>query len=171
MNEVEINSLSEGVMRNVGIGGLIVSTPPDRLRAVLGSCIGITLWDPEVNIGGLVHCLLPSSPGSGDEKAPPGKYIETALPALMDALIQKGAQRKRMEVKIFGGSTMFRDLATGPVGGLGERNIQTAKQVVKDAGLNPKGICLGGEKGRMIWLDLETGIVTVRIIGESPREV
>ncbi len=171
MNEVEMNSLAEGSMRNVGIGGLIVYTHPDRLRAVRGLCIGITVWDPQMGVGGLVHCLLPSSPGSGEDEAPPGKYIETAMPALIDALLNKGAQRGRLEVKIFGGSTMFRDLATGPVGGLGERNIQTAKQVVKDAGFHPKGECLGGEKGRMIWLDLETGIVTVRIIGESPREI
>jgi chemotaxis protein CheD len=170
MSEFELNSLSEGAMRNVGIGGLIVSSSPDRLRAVLGSCIGFTLWDPQLNVGGLVHCLLPSCPG-GDESAPPGKYIDTALPALLDALFREGAQKERIEVKIFGGSTMFKDLTTGSVGGLGERNIGTAQQVVKDAGFRLKGECLGGEKGRMIWFDLESGIVTVRIIGETPREI
>ncbi len=170
MTKLNMDSPAGGTMHNVGIGGLLVSFPPDRLRAVLGSCIGITLWDPDVKVGGLVHCLLPRSP-VGDENSPPGKYIETALPALIDALLKEGASRDKLEVKIFGGSTMFRDLATGSVGGLGERNLKTAQQAVKDAGFTLKGKCLGGEKGRMIWLDLNTGIVTVRIIGESPREI
>ena len=170
MSELEIRDRPKGAVQNVGIGGLVVSSAPGGLRAVLGSCVGFTLWDPEVRVGGLVHCLLPSS-GGEDHAAPPGKYIESGLPSLVDALLEKGAKRHRLEIKIFGGSTMFKDLASGPVGGLGVRNIQSAREAAQEAGFKVKGTCLGGEKGRMILLDLETGVVTVRIIGESPREI
>jgi hypothetical protein len=38
---------------------LVSSDDSFILEAFLGSCVGVTLWDPETRVGGLHHLLLP----------------------------------------------------------------------------------------------------------------
>ena len=45
---------------NVGIADYAISSSPDILRTILGSCVGICLYDPELKIGGMCHIMLPS---------------------------------------------------------------------------------------------------------------
>ena len=46
----------------VGMADLNVCKAPDILITVgLGSCIGLTLYDPIMKIGGMVHYMLPDS--------------------------------------------------------------------------------------------------------------
>ena len=45
----------------VGMADLKVAHAPDSLTTLgLGSCIGLTLYDPVAKVGGLVHFMLPS---------------------------------------------------------------------------------------------------------------
>ena len=46
----------------VGMADLKVAHAPDSLTTLgLGSCIGLTLYDPVAKVGGLVHFMLPDS--------------------------------------------------------------------------------------------------------------
>lgn len=45
---------------NVGIADMGIAKSPDILRTVLGSCVGICLYDPQKKIAGLSHIMLPS---------------------------------------------------------------------------------------------------------------
>ena len=44
---------------NVGIADTEVAKPPDILRTILGSCVGICFYDSVNKIGGLAHIMLP----------------------------------------------------------------------------------------------------------------
>ena len=46
---------------NVGIADMGVAESPNTLRTILGSCVGICIYDPKAKIGGLSHIMLPSS--------------------------------------------------------------------------------------------------------------
>ena len=52
--------MSKNIM--VGMADLNIGRAPDILTTVgLGSCIGLTLYDPVTKVGGLVHYMLPDS--------------------------------------------------------------------------------------------------------------
>ena len=51
-----------GVTIKVGMADLKIAKAPDLLTTLgLGSCIGLTLYDPVSKVGGLVHYMLPDS--------------------------------------------------------------------------------------------------------------
>ena len=51
-----------GNIIKVGMADLNVCKAPDGLTTLgLGSCIGLTLYDPVTKIGGMVHYMLPDS--------------------------------------------------------------------------------------------------------------
>lgn len=154
------SSACAGTVSSIGIAGLKLVSAPDRIRTVLGSCIGIAMYDRVAKIGGLAHIILPSSKeGSGD----PRKFADTAVDILLEELIAAGSERKRIAAKIAGGAAMF-----GPVcaGGLGDRNSEAVRSRLKHYSIRLAGEAVGGTKGRKMLLDPATGKVQVEVIGE-----
>ena len=47
----------------VDISGMRISETPDDVLVTysLGSCVGLTLYDPVAKVGGMIHCMLPLS--------------------------------------------------------------------------------------------------------------
>ena len=58
---------------SVAIGQWAVAVAPARIRTLLGSCVGVVLFDRVARLGGLAHIVLPSARGAVDH---PGKYAE-----------------------------------------------------------------------------------------------
>lgn len=73
------------------------------LRAYLGSCVGLALYDPDNRCGGLAHLLLPR-PVSMIPESHLTSYATTGVPCLIEALIQRGATPERMVAYIAGGA-------------------------------------------------------------------
>lgn len=74
----------------VGIGDLNIAKSPDRLITLgLGSCVGIALIDINNKIVGLSHIMLPDSK-SFSANNNPMKYADTAIPMLIERLIENG---------------------------------------------------------------------------------
>ena len=148
---------------SIGIAGIKVVRAPDTVRTVLGSCIGVALYDRVAKLGGLAHVILPdSSEGSGD----PGKFADTAVDLLLDELEQAGAERRRIAAKIAGGAAMFGEQRTAS---LGDRNAEAVETRLKSHFVRLAGRAIGGTKGRKMTLDPATGDVAVWIIGEPPQ--
>lgn len=157
------SSRSQGETHSIGIAGLLVVKAPDKIRTVLGSCIGIAIYDLKAKIGGMAHVILPaSSEGSGD----PGKFADTAVDLLVDNLIQAGSDKTRLIAKIVGGASMFGDEKTGR---LGTRNAQAVQDQLNKHSIPLKAKDLGGMKGRRMLLDPATGEVQVSVIGGEPK--
>ncbi len=70
----------------------------------LGSCIGLALIDRRAAVAGLAHVVLPAAEGRAGE---PGKFADTAVPTLLDAVVGLGARRTRVEAVLVGGASMF----------------------------------------------------------------
>jgi chemotaxis protein CheD len=51
----------------VGVADMKISSSPEDeiITFALGSCLGITVYDPVAHIGGMVHVMLPSSSMTG----------------------------------------------------------------------------------------------------------
>ena len=48
---------------SVAIGQWNVVAAPAKLRTLLGSCVGVVLYDRAAKLGGLAHIVLPSGAG------------------------------------------------------------------------------------------------------------
>jgi len=148
----------------VGISEFHVASAPDVLVSYgLGSCLAITLYDPEARIGALAHTLLGDlHPGLGSSA--PGKFVETAIPAMLGALREAGAAPQRLVAKLCGGAHMFRAPGEVPEGTIGQRNAEAAHRHLLRAGIPLVAEDLGGNRGRTVEFELASGNVLVRMI-------
>ena len=107
----------------------------------LGSCIALTLLDAEATVAGLAHVVLATGPETGADQ--PGKYADTAVPALVAAVIAAGARRRRLGAVLIGGARMF---ATGL--DIGARNAEAVSVALAGLGIPILATDVGGTKGR-----------------------
>lgn len=150
---------------NVRVAELVVRSAPAVLDALgLGSCVAVMLHDSEARVGGLAHVLLPT-PGHGErDGAQPGRYAQTAVPALLDAVLAAGASRHRVVARLVGGATMFANLTAPGLIAVGERNTVAARRALDALGLPLTAEAVGGDYGRSVRFDLTAGTVTVRSV-------
>jgi len=154
-------------MISVLIGRWAVASSPTLIRTLLGSCAGVVLYDRVGRLGGVAHIVLPSSRGSTDH---PGKYADTAIPALIESM-ERAAGRKirsRLTAKLFGGASMF---PSGTSIDIGRSNQVAVEQVLAELGVAVVGRDMGGESGRRLTLSTLTGIVSVKIPGGADYEL
>ena len=136
MNDVDYTKLPvkdlERLARTVQPGAWLVD---DRqpLATLLGSCVAVCLFDPQLGIGGMNHFMLPKMERSryGDVDAMlSGNF---AMEALLNALLLRGAKKFRLQAKAFGGGTII-DSDPGALS-IGMRNAQFAKEWLQREGI------------------------------------
>ena len=151
---------------NIGIADMGVAASPNILRTILGSCVGICIYDPEVKVGGLAHIMLPYC-----KKPSPNlkKYADTAIPLMIDEMIKLGSNKNRMVVKLAGGATMFKHSENSVVGEIGHNNIVSVREVLSNLKIPILSEDVGGDYGRTIDFYLETGDVKIKIMGVDPK--
>lgn len=164
MSERPLKSVAAASERKVGMGELEVIQGTGSLRTLLGSCIGLVLHDSRNRVGGLAHIVLPSTNGT---QSLPGKYADTALPELLRRIALAGGRTQNLSAKFAGGAHMF---ATANLNAVGEQNIAMVESLLKSAGIPVLGRHCGGKQGRRMAFDVETGKVTVEVLGEPPVE-
>jgi chemotaxis protein CheD len=107
----------------VGVGGLAVSNNQSMILTTysLGSCLGVTIYDPEIRAGGMLHAMLPDSSINAAKAAEqPAMFIDTGIGALFRAAYELKADKYRMQICVAGGA-QFLD-KTGFFN-IGQRNI------------------------------------------------
>jgi chemotaxis protein CheD len=141
-----LRDLSDGVRPiHVVQGEQHVTADPNAvLTTILGSCVAACLRDPVAGVGGMNHFLLPG--GDGRQTANDSvRYGVHAMELLVNALLQAGARRERLEAKLFGGARMIKGLTD-----VGALNAEFAEDFLKREGLQHVGGSLRGESGRRI---------------------
>ena len=157
---------------SVGIGQIAVSTDPtDVLVAYgLGSCVGVTFYDPGTRSGGMVHVLLPDSEGRVSDGKEPARYADWGVAALLAELTRRGASRASLVIKVAGGAAVL-----GPANAekfkIGARNAEAIKEQLKRLGLRVTAEDLGGTRGRTMELHMAAGRTYVRTAASSPTEL
>ena len=131
----------------------------------LGSCIGICLYDPLRRLGGMLHYQLPDSKMDTQcAKGRPFMFADTGMKILLDTLICRGADKKRMQVIVVGGSEM----GLGPHGfNIGKRNYLAIRRILWGNGMFVDAEDVGGSSPRSLYLDIADGTVTVRCDGQE----
>jgi chemotaxis protein CheD len=143
---------------NVGVAQLKIGSSPQVLRTILGSCVGICIYDRQKKIGGLAHVLLPELTGDGN----PEKYANTAVPMLIDLLFKQGCRREFMSAKIAGGGAMFKFSQGNTLGQIGDRNVEATQKALREKNIPILSEDVGGCSGRVIDFFLDDGHLKVK---------
>lgn len=140
-------------------GELAIVSGDTKVFTILGSCVAVVLWDEQSKIGGVNHYLLPNWSNKG---VPDVRYGDVAITELHDKTILSGAVKKRLVAKLFGGASLLKLDNAGF--NIGLRNIEIAKQKLKELNVRIVEEFTGGTSGRKILFDPITGNVKVDII-------
>jgi putative nucleotidyltransferase with HDIG domain len=81
----------------------IAKSSPLILKASMGTCVGLSLYDQKNGVGGLIHLLLDKPPSLSDSFNPE-KYAQTGLPLFWDALLSAGASPDNLIAWVAGGA-------------------------------------------------------------------
>jgi chemotaxis protein CheD len=151
----------------VRVGRHAVGSAGDHLIAVgLGSCIAVILHDADAGVGGMAHILLPEATSSSDSSNP-YKYAASAIPNLIRSIQEGGRSARGLEARLVGGASMFTALMARAVISMGERNLRASRDALRLAGIPVRGEDVGGEYGRTVRFDVESGIVTVSSVNRA----
>ncbi|NGZ75482.1 chemotaxis protein CheD [Saccharibacillus alkalitolerans] len=156
----------------VGMADLNVVGNSGILRTTgLGSCVGLTLYDPQIKVAGMAHVMLPSSDIARESQVNIAKYADTALPVLVDKLVELGAVKRRLIAKMAGGAQMFAFAGSGDTMRIGPRNVESCKEMLKKLGISLQAEDTGANYGRTIEISSETGILTIRSVQKGVKEL
>ena len=146
----------------------VARTESDVLVTIgLGSCIGLALVDQRRGVAGLAHIMLPEGGAKGTET--PAKYADTAVTALVEALVKLGATPSRLEAVLVGGASMFSfGDAKLDVGG---RNERATRSVLETLRIPVRGAATAGSKGRTIRVHVAGPRVTSKEAGGTEQEL
>lgn len=155
-------------MRNliVGISDIKMSTSPEDVIVTyaLGSCVGVAIYDPGARVGGMIHCMLPlSKMDLAKAQANPCMFVDTGIPALFEASYRLGARKDRIIVKVAGGSSI---LDENGIFKIGERNYTIVRKIFWKNNVLISGEDVGGALSRTMYLEMETGRVSIRSSGQ-----
>lgn len=148
-----------------GVADMVASNDPgaDLVTYSLGSCLGITLYDPAIKVGGLLHVMLPSSKiDPAKASSAPYMFVDTGVPRLFHALYSFGAERSRMVMKAVGGAQF---LDSAGIFNIGERNQKALFELLGSNGFRIQDHEFGGVCSRTIRFNLENGRVQIQSPG------
>ncbi len=147
----------------VGMGQIAAIRAPQRMRAILGSCIGLALYHAGTQTAVMAHIVLPESAG---REGSPGKFADTAVPHMLGLLREQGVPLFGLTAKFAGGANMFN--GAGPLR-IGDANAEAVVAALSKAGIRVAGQDVGGTSGRRVEFDAAAGELIVEYAGRPAR--
>ncbi len=151
----------------VGVADLQVSndTTASIITHALGSCIGVTVYDPVARVGGMLHFMLPSGRGDAEKaKANPAMFGDTGVPLLFRSCYDLGASKERLIVCAAGGAEIMNDAGQFKIG---SRNRTILRQLFWKNNILLAADETGGSISRTLQIDLADGRVSFRHKGKE----
>ena len=145
----------------LGLAEFASSRDPELtfITYALGSCLGVTVYDPVARIGGLLHVMLPTaSVDSGKAKTRPGMFVDTGLPHLFHSAYRLGAVKSRLIVKVAGGATRLQTETQR----IAARNVAAVRKVLWQNSVLISAADTGGTDPRTMSLRLSDGKVLIK---------
>jgi chemotaxis protein CheD len=148
---------------------VVSADPGDVIVALgLGSCIGLALLDERAAVAGLSHIVLPQATGPV-RNAAPAKFADTAVDALVEAMLRAGAALPRLRAVLCGGASMFGARPGAPGLQIGERNAERTRAELRRRRIPIRAGDTGGSAGRSVEVHVGSGRVLVRRVGQPTR--
>jgi len=151
----------------VGVADMKVSKQPEQVLVThaLGSCIAVAIYDPVARVGGILHYMLPdSSLDQAKGRENPYMFADTGLPCLFRECYRLGAYKSRLLVKAAGGSQV---LGSQEHFQIGRRNYAALRKIFLKNNVLIDKENVGGTKARTLFLEIATGNVWIKVMGQN----
>ena len=150
----------------LSLGEWAVSDDSERQLVCLGlgSCVAFCAYDETVSIGGMAHMVLPDS-NHGKRGGAGAKFVDLAIPLVIDEMEKLGAQRRRLKIHLVGGAQMLNSPTMSESMMIGQRNVQSAHSALTELRLQVASEDTGGDAGRTVSLAVASGELNI----SSPR--
>ncbi|MBW1697480.1 MAG: chemotaxis protein CheD [Deltaproteobacteria bacterium] len=149
----------------VGVSDMkVTSDSKDTLVTYsLGSCIGISIYDPRVKVGGILHYMLPDSRiDRAKAQNNPFMFADTGIPELFHAAIELGASKERMKIVVAGGAQIMDEHGFFEIG---KKNYVAAKKLLASYKIKSDYEDVGGKINRTLILSIQTGRTIIKAAG------
>ncbi|MBF0567278.1 MAG: chemotaxis protein CheD [Nitrospirae bacterium] len=143
-------------------GTLYADKDATAVTTILGSCVAVCFWDMVLKVGGMNHYLLPLWNGEG---LPTPKFGNIAITKLLEKMLSFGCMKKNLQAKVFGGAALM--ASSSGLLNVGERNILIAEDVLSDEGIRIISSDVGGNQGRKMIFQTDTGGVLMKKVKKS----
>lgn len=153
----------------VGIAEMKLSTNDEDILVApnLGSCLALVAYDSSAHVGGVIHCLLPSSASDMSKaKENPCMYVDTGVALLLSELIKAGAKKNALQMVAVGCSAINDKQSMFEIG---KKNFTILRKLLWKNSLLLKAEDVGGEHSRTVSLKIATGEVWLKALGEEKR--
>lgn len=151
----------------VGMADMAASNQPSLTLTTysLGSCLGVSIYDPLTRVGGMLHAMLPDSSISAEKASSrPGMFLDTALPQLLGTARQLRLDPNRAIICVAGGAQI---MDSQGFFNIGRRNQDALRELLREAGLRIAAEEVGGTINRTMSLRLMTGEVRLKVSGRT----
>lgn len=144
-------------------GQYYVTLHDEVIVTVLGSCVSACIRDKVYGVGGMNHFMLPSGKDSdkpviaGNSEAT--RYGNHAMEQMINDILKNGGRRENLEVKIFGGGRVLKNMSTLDIGGL---NVTFIRRYLGTEGLQLLAEDVGDIYPRKVMYYPATGRVRVK---------
>ncbi|WP_195573206.1 chemotaxis protein CheD [Paenibacillus sp. 1001270B_150601_E10] len=155
----------------VGMADLNICMSGSIRTTGLGSCVGVTLYDPITKIGGLAHVMLPSSDIAREGSVNLAKYADTAIPELVSRMVEAGAHPARLLAKMAGGAQMFAFSSQHESMRIGPRNVESCKDMLQRLNIPIQAEDTGGNYGRTIEMFCCDGRLHIRSVQKGTKDL
>lgn len=152
--EVKVGIADMKILRNEGV----------LITYALGSCIGVSFYDPVIRLAALLHIMLPEAGGYSSESQL-YKFADTGIRETLRKMAVFGGNKSRYVCKIAGGAKMFEMQGGSSLANIGLRNAESVKSVLLKEGIRVKGQQIGENYARTMLVDVPTGKVKIRTFG------
>jgi chemotaxis protein CheD len=142
-------------------GEFYVSSEDELIGTLLGSCVAVCLIDHEKGLAGMNHFMLPGRISNRDIFADrSARYGITAINQLLEAMEKRGAVKKSITAKIFGGGHVLEN--TDMTNTIPLDNIRLAKIMMEIEDIHITHSNVGDNFTRKLLLDVKSGKVFLK---------
>lgn len=131
----------------------------------LGSGMALSIYDPEMHVGGVLHFMLPSSMVNRQKAlANPFIFADTGIPLLFRRTYKLGAAKERIVCHMAGGGSTL----NSPFN-VANENVQAVRSILAANNVSLHGECIGGLSSIYLTLNLSNG--KVRAVKSNGEEI
>ncbi len=156
------------------MGEVHISAEPTVITTVLGSCISVTMFNRRLAIGGMCHGFLPycrDNENCAKNSRNCFRFVDCSVGRMVEQFRMRGVMPREIEVKMFGGASIFERIPGASSLSVGDQNVESAKRAIAEAGLNLVSFDVGGLLGRRILFYTHTGRVLLKELKSTGKEL
>ena len=166
MQSPPVQSVSHNLV-TVNISDMRVSRDPSELIVTysLGSCIGLVLYDPIAQVGGMIHCMLPLSKiDPGKAKLQPHMFVDTGVVEMIRSIYDMGGTKANILARVAGAGS---PLGQEKIFKIGQRNYTVLRKVLWKNNILIKNEFVGGTSAKTMYLEMSTGRTWIKSGGKE----